>query len=943
MEAVHLIIIQKAWKRLKRFLHTELEFLKQRRKARRELRHDERKIPVVRSPRATGLFVMGGLSCRNSAHMVPMFKRIMELTKAHPLVTFVKTRRPQDFAIKGLLDMNRHRDVIVELYGGKVGISVFRSNRRISQESVVMRCERLKKQGAQVCLAYYFNKSQGKKAYTAAIATIGRCGYSAVVGLRPTMMHTKRMRSYDLSDTYLFYSLGDIIDRPRRVPGVPLRTVNRNVAVLELGFDFKRGCISQETYYPINQRNFHRDMPTIALCRRKSMDPRNINTYNEIKKQMRSFHASDDGLTLRTLMRWTGAEMPKRWEHLLDYSVGTICSRTFEVAPGNVYFFRPQFHDANDKPTSELLRLRLVWRVWQKKCLFIFSYRRLPWFIPHVVVPDVNEAHIKCIAAYRRRLNAQFIAVTGSIGKTSTKDMLFNVLRQEFTTEKSAHNANVQVHIGMRVQSVKSNTQFFIQEVGGGRPGGASRHSRMVLPHIAMITNIGTAHIGNYGSQEELMRNKLGITDGLDENGVLALNYDDPLLRTARPDCRVVSYAIHNHEADFYADNVVEDNEGIHFEIVNGENRYPVQLHVHGAHNALNAAGCFAVGTELGMTPEDIVAGIQQFQTTGIRQNMVDYNGYRLLIDCYNASVESIESALTTMDAMKPEGRKVAVIGDVTGTGDSADTVNRRIAQTADSHVQDGYDQLVLFGNNAQEIRDMLGDDAAAKALVFTQREELEDWVRRNLKPGDLALFKGSSKIRLDEIIDNAFGTDYSDEKFIHSNEYGGLIKNGVKYRLFKGYGSVVGAEKSAAELAVADVISGRPITNVYDRALRRNGKVESVQIGPHIRGIQSRAFEECVALCRVTGMEELVSIGQRAFAGCTALDSFDFPRTLRFINAGAFAGCTALTELRLGENVETVGPEAFAGCTALQKVWVPAAAAVDERAFDPGVELIRF
>ena len=938
------MIIQKVFRQLKRFIRSELRYIKWTWQARfAALKKKGNPVSVLSFPEAEELFLMGGLACENSEHMRPIAGRIAEtlgVGEKGLLLTYTKTIRREDSLPENVLDVRRRGDVILELRGGKVGVSVFK--KKVIPSQVIRRRARLKAAGAKVFVAYYRPARRAKGVYMKVINAIGRCGYGAVVGLRPEMMSTKRMRAHNLSNTYLFYSLGDMTDRMVS-DTAPQEELSCDIAALRLGFDFQRGNVARQTYYPLNIRDYQEEIPSVHLCRRDSRLDTEIRTYNRVKTLMRSFHAADDELLLSTLMAWCGAALPRRWQYLGDYSVGAICSRTFEVAPGSVYFFRPQYRDPNDKPTNDFLRLRLVWRVWKKKSLFILSYRRLPWFVPHAVLPDVNEAHISSIAAYRRRLGATFIAVTGSIGKTSTKDMLFNVLNQDFVTEKSAHNANVQVYIGMAVQNVRSNTEYFIQEVGGGRPGGASRHSRMILPHIAMITNIGTAHIGNYGSQEELMRNKLGITAGLDENGVLALNYDDRLLRTAKPDCRLVTYAIHNHDADVYADNVREDNDGIRFELVHGQNRYPVRLGVHGVHNALNAAGSFAVGTELGMSPEHIIAGIEQFQTTGIRQNMVDYNGYHLLVDCYNASVESIDSSLTTLSSLKPEGRKVAVIGDVTGTGDSTETVNSRIAKTAIAKGE-GFDTLVLFGENAGDIRGKLTGAVAEKCLVFTQRPELEKWLQANLKAGDLALFKASSKIRLDEIIDNAFGTGFSDEKFIQSNQFGVLTRGGVKYRLFKHYGSVIGADRSAAEVSVEGTVSGRPINNVFERALAGSAELETVHIGPHIRGIQKEAFAGCAALRRVTGMEELLSVGPRAFADCTALERFDCPDSLRFINEGAFSGCTALHELRIGDSVESIGEEAFAGCTALKRVELPASVRVARSAFNgcPDVELIR-
>ncbi len=575
---------------------------------------DDTPVYTVKSLKADSLFFSGGLNCSTPENMTRILRAMISAVKANPVVTYTKGKHARSFPQKGVLDIRLHDDVIIELKRGKVGITLFKPGDKLTMYEILKRRKRLEKYGAKIQIAYFYNMKQGPNTYMKSLKTIGRCGYGAVIGLHPFVETSKRQRAYNLKNTYIFSALGDIIDKPKGMKRAALRKANKNAVILEFGFDFKHKNISKQRYYPINITNFHKEFPDIILCRRKSERKNNISAYNKAKANMKSFHAFDDDLDIRTLFNWIGADIPKRWEYLLDYSCGSICTRTFEIAPGNVFFYRPQFHDKNDVQQSELLRLRLVFRAVVRKSLFIFSYKKLPSFIPHVVLKDINEAHIKCIAEYRKRLKTTFIGITGSIGKTSTKDMLYQVMSQAFKTEKSIHNNNVQVHIGLKMQTIKVGTEYFIQEIGGGRPGGASRHSRMILPRVAMVTNIGTAHIGNYSSQYELMLNKLGIADGLDSNGFLALNYDDELLKNAKPNCRVVSYAVENHNADYYADDIKVENNGMTFDIVSKHLRCPVKLNVLGVHNVLNAVGCFAVGYELGLSPSQIAKGISLFR-----------------------------------------------------------------------------------------------------------------------------------------------------------------------------------------------------------------------------------------------------------------------------------------------------------------------------------------
>ena len=162
------------------------------------------------------------------------------------------------------------------------------------------------------------------------------------------------------------------------------------------------------------------------------------------------------------------------------------------------------------------------------------------------------------------------------------RDRLYYVLKEGVRAGRNQRNSNVQVKIGINEQKIPSDTEIYVQEIGGGRPGGASRHSRMILPDAAIVTNIGTAHIGNYESQEDLKNNKLGIIDGMDRNGMLFLNADDPLLIEAKPDCAVTYFALSNRDSDYYADKIKENVGSTYFNIVSKSKTLPAKINVLG-------------------------------------------------------------------------------------------------------------------------------------------------------------------------------------------------------------------------------------------------------------------------------------------------------------------------------------------------------------------------
>ena len=776
---------------------------------------------------------------------------------------------------------------LIDFGGFKIGCSQFDLS-NINKEkdlykTVIANKKILKKAGAKFLIAYILtgnakNKGKLKK-------LIGTMGFDYVIGTDKKIKSKKNYRRLDFKETRVAYSVGEIDDITTKR--------KRNVSIAQkavLTLRHNKATVCQEGYLPISVRENQND--EIYVVDLLSED------QNYVEKKLRGQRDWRQMILLSEIFDIIGEKIPEKYQYLANHSVNLICSRTFELAPGNVFFFRRQFNDRNDlELQSERARTRLAMKAFTRRSLFTFSYKKLPSFIPHMVIADPTEAHIKVMAWYREKfIKARFIGITGSIGKTSTKDMLYCVLKESFNTQKNIRNTNVQVKIGMNLQSISNDCQLYVQEIGGGRPGGASRHSRMILPDAAVVTNIGTAHLGNYDSQEELMENKLGIIKGMNPNGVLYLNGDDPLLCKAKPNCKTVFFAINNHQADYYAQNLISNNSKTSFEIVHNNIIVPAEINVVGDHNVLNAVCSFAIAKQFGMEDDDILRGLKQFKTEGIRQNIISVGGYKLFLDCYNASAESVEGSIKTLQSLKiqKDKKKIAVIGDITGVGDKQTNINKKIADIIDSSE---IDYLVFYGKESLNILNSL-KNYANRAIAINDKSELEKWLRNNVEHGDIVLFKGSGKVKLDERVDNVWGLNISDQPLIDGGSRIRWSERGLYYNIFNDYVSLTRYNGVTDNIKISKKIFGKKITKLCAKAFYRNLAVKNIDTGLNVIHIGTRCFAKCINLEHIKINENVRFIGKEAFDGCKELKSVEILGDVIFIGKDAFRGCNKLEKI---------------------------------------------
>jgi UDP-N-acetylmuramoyl-tripeptide--D-alanyl-D-alanine ligase len=365
----------------------------------------------------------------------------------------------------------------------------------------------------------------------------------------------------------------------------------------------------------------------------------------------------------------------------------------------------------------------------------------VPTGIAEVRVPDTWAALFALASYTLGHVTPLVVAVTGSNGKTSTKEMIAAILGKRFNVLRTSGNLNTETGVPLTMLALQPHHSALVLEMGMQRPGDIARLVALARPAIGVITNIGTVHMEFFESREALARSKGEMVSGLTEHGTAILNADDqffPML-VAMTTARVRSFGV--VAGDFRADGYrALEGGGGQFSVRGVE----VKLGLEGRHQAVNAVAALATGVTAGVTLEEGAAALANVAVEHRLQELPSPGGYSIVDDAYNASPESMIAAFEALAESPRRGRLLAVLGQMGELGavseESHRSVGRRAAEVFDA-------VCVLDGERAR----LLAESAGAE-LVAT-RPAARDWVRRNAREGDRVLVKGSHSTHLDEVV----------------------------------------------------------------------------------------------------------------------------------------------------------------------------------------------
>lgn len=366
---------------------------------------------------------------------------------------------------------------------------------------------------------------------------------------------------------------------------------------------------------------------------------------------------------------------------------------------------------------------------------------------PVILVEDSRAAQLKLARYHRERFDVKLCGVTGSVGKTSTKDMIYAVLSAGYRTLKTEGNFNNDIGLPRTLFRLDESYGAAVIEMGMSDLGEISVLSKAACPDCAVITNIGYCHIENLKTRENIRRAKLEILDGASLSAPLIVCGDDEYLQNIRVhDRRMITYGF-GAECDVRAENIVHTDSGERFDLVAEGKRYPAEIPVQGAHHVLNSLAAYCVGRTFDMTAEDIIPAFMNYEASGMRQRTEKHGNVTFILDCYNASPTSMKSSLSVLGGTAAEGRKIAVLGDMLELGDMSQQLHAMVAD----YVTENAQVCFLYGAEMSACRDAL------KAKGFevyhsTDKDELSEMLKKFIKDGDLLLFKGSRGMRMEDI-----------------------------------------------------------------------------------------------------------------------------------------------------------------------------------------------
>lgn len=364
-----------------------------------------------------------------------------------------------------------------------------------------------------------------------------------------------------------------------------------------------------------------------------------------------------------------------------------------------------------------------------------------------ILVRDSRAAQLALARHHRMKFPLKLVGVTGSVGKTSTKDMVFAVLSAQFNTLKTEGNFNNDIGLPRTLFRLNESYGAAVIEMGMSDLGEISVLSGAAVPDICIITNIGWCHIENLKTRENILRAKLEILDGASESAPLILNGDDEFLKNVDiPGRRIVKYG-RSEGCDVRAENIVQNADGQEFTLLYRGKSYGAKLPVVGEHHVMNALAAFAAGIEAGMSPEEIVPAFMRYEASGMRQRVEKRGDITVILDCYNASPTSMESSLSVLGGMTVPGRKCAVLGDMLELGEMSAQLHAGVAD----YIMKNADCAFLYGAEMAHCRERL-ERAGFEAHHSTDKAALTAELLEWLRPGDAVLFKGSRGMRMEEI-----------------------------------------------------------------------------------------------------------------------------------------------------------------------------------------------
>lgn len=370
-----------------------------------------------------------------------------------------------------------------------------------------------------------------------------------------------------------------------------------------------------------------------------------------------------------------------------------------------------------------------------------------------IYVEDAQVALDRLIEYKYGLIKPLVVAITGSVGKTSTRDIVANILSTKFKVFMSEKNYNERRGLPLNAINIPFGTEIAILEMGMDMAGEISELSCLFNPDYAVITNIGMSHIEKLGSKDNILQAKLEIIDGIKEKGFLILNLDDEYLKVFADEqkdnlfrvFKLLTYAMNDDEADILGKLIDMEEESMNVTVKYSDKIFKIETNLRGKHNIYNMLPGILIGLKLGMTEEEIQKGLERILLTERRMDkFTTKNNIIVYDDTYNASFESVSAGIEILK--REEGRKVAVLGDILELGEFSEEIHRKIGEFLN---ESNIDLVITGGNDSRFINEEILN---IKKQHFANASEITEQIEDLLKEGDAVLIKASNGMQFNII-----------------------------------------------------------------------------------------------------------------------------------------------------------------------------------------------
>lgn len=364
-----------------------------------------------------------------------------------------------------------------------------------------------------------------------------------------------------------------------------------------------------------------------------------------------------------------------------------------------------------------------------------------------ILVDDTEKALLDLASFYRKKLGLKVVGVTGSCGKTSTKDLIAAFLSEKYKVFKTKGNFNNQIGLPLMILELDSTYDVAVLEMGMSDLGEIDVLAKCARPDIAVITNIGLSHIENLKTQENILKAKSEIFNYFDESNCLIINGEDKNLLKIKDKCFEILRIGYNHEYDVYAFNIILMEDNTTFSIQDNNQEIIFNIPMAGKHNILNSMLAIAVAKKFKLSFKEMKLGIKNLEATSMRLEVIKRDKITIINDCYNASPDSMKSSMDVLSAYK-KGRKIAILGTMNELGDEAVNAHTEVG----SYAKDKVDLLIAIGSYKECFRKGYSLDSI---LTFEDKKDFIDDLKTIIKENDVILVKASRGMKFEEIVNS--------------------------------------------------------------------------------------------------------------------------------------------------------------------------------------------